>query len=101
MSRPLATSLSADPRIESLELRRELARTRARWHLVAWVVVVAALGVLQWQLHETFAILLGIAAAALGVAWDRWQSATADDERIEQDLRALTTVYHESPLTIR
>ena len=44
---------------------------------------------------------LTIAAAALGVAWDRWQAAISDDQRTERDLRALTSVYHESPRTIR
>ncbi len=93
--------LGVDPRIERLELRRELARVRARWRLAAWLIAVMALGVLQWQVGPVFAVPLGIAAAALGVAWDRWQSASAEDERLEQDLRALTTVYHESPRTIR
>lgn len=101
--RPASASddLGVDPRIERLELRRELARVRARWRLVAWVITVIALGVLQWQVGPVFAVPLGIAAAALGVAWDRWQSASTEDERLEQDLRALTTVYHESPRTIR
>lgn len=93
--------LSADPRIEALELRRELGRARARWQLAAWVLVVSGLGVAQWRAGPFFAVPLAIAAAALGVAWDRWQSAVADDHRTEQDLRALTSVYHESPLTIR
>jgi hypothetical protein len=93
--------LSADPRIEALEERRDHERTRTRWHLAAWVLVVGAFGVAQWLVGSVFAVPLAIFAAALGVAWDRWQAAVADDQRIERDLRALTSVYHESPLTIR
>jgi hypothetical protein len=96
-----AERLTADPRITALELRRELKRTRARWQLAALVLLVCALSAGQWLVGAAFAIPLAIAAAALGVAWDRWQSAVTDDERIEQDLRALTSVYHESPRTIR
>jgi hypothetical protein len=96
-----ADGLSEEPRIARLELRRELARVRARWRLVAWVLVVVGLGIAQWQVDAVFAVPLGIAAAALGVAWDRWQAASREDERLEEDLRALTTIYHESPLTIR
>lgn len=98
---PAVDALTADPRIEGIELRRELELTRARWRLAAWMAIVCGLSVGQWLLGGVFAIGLGIAAAGLGVAWTRWQSAVADDERIEQDLRALTSVYHESPRTIR
>lgn len=98
---PPVDPLTADPRIEALELRRELERTRSRWRLAAWVLAVCGLSVAQWQIGAAFAVPLAIAAAALGVAWDRWQAAVADDQRIEQDLRALTSVYHESPRTIR
>lgn len=96
-----ADQLTADPRIEGLELRRELARTRTRWRLAAAVVAVSGLGVCQWLVASWFAIPVAVAVAWLGVSWDRWQGAVADDERIEHDLRALTSVYHESPRTIR
>jgi hypothetical protein len=93
--------LDQDPRIQRLETRRELNRTRTRWRLAFWSLVVVALGIAQWQVGPAFGVLLGVAAAALGVAYDRWSGASREDERFEQDLQALTTVYHESPQTIR
>jgi hypothetical protein len=93
--------LRADPRIERLELRHELERVRARWHFVAWATIVLALTAGQVFIGQAFAIPLALAAAALGVAFDRWQSAGRADENLERDIRALTTIYHESPRTIR
>jgi hypothetical protein len=93
--------LSADPRIEQLELRHELERVRARWHFVAWAAIVLALTAGQVFVGQAFAIPLALAAAALGVAFDRWQSAGRADEGLERNIRALTTIYHESPRTIR
>lgn len=93
--------LSADPRIERLELRHELERVRARWHFIAWATSVLALTAGQVFVGQAFAIPLALAAAALGVTFDRWQSAGRADENLERDIRALTTIYHESPRTIR
>jgi hypothetical protein len=95
------SGLSADPRIERLELRHELERVRARWNFIAAAVVVVVLTGLQLAIGEVFAIPLAIAAAVLGVAYDRWQDAGRADENLERDIRALTTIYHESPRTIR
>lgn len=93
--------LSADPRIERLELRHELERLRARWYFVAWATIVLGLTAGQVFVGRAFAIPLALAAAALGVAFDRWQSAGRAGEDLARDVRALTTIYHESPLTIR
>lgn len=59
------------------------------------------LTVAQVKVGGMVAAPLAIAAAALGVAWDRWQTAGAAAGRGEDDLRVLTTVFHESPRTIR
>lgn len=93
--------MSADPRIERLELRHELERVRARWHFGAWAAIVLALTAGQVFVGQVFAIPLALAAAALGVAFDRWQSAGRANEGLERDIRALTTIYHESPRTVR
>ncbi len=95
------SDLSADPRIERLELRHELERVRARWRLAACAILVAGLATGQVVVGEGFVIPLALASGILGVAFDRWVSAGAADERMARDLRTLTTVYHESPATIR
>jgi len=93
--------LSTDPRIDRLELRHELERTRARWYFVACAAIVLGLTAGQVFVGRAFALPLALAAAALGVAFDRWQSAGRAGEGLERDVRALTTIYHESPRTIR
>ena len=74
---------------------------RARWHFIAWATIVIALTAGQVFRSQAFAIPLALAAAALGVAFDRWQQAGRANENLERDIRTLTTVYHESPRTIR
>jgi hypothetical protein len=102
VAEPVASpGLTADPRIERLELRQELERTRARWQLIAWTVVVIGFATGQILAGAWFAIPLALSSAVLGVAFDRWQGVGRADERMARDLRALTTVYHESPRTIR
>jgi hypothetical protein len=93
--------LSEDPRIERLEVWRELAKTKARWRFL--VAVVALVGFTAAQLFVAAVFAVGVALTALvgSVYFDRWRSAADGDEQLEQNLRALTTIYHESPRTIR
>lgn len=108
LNRHAMPASAQDPRIATVELRRQVELERARLNLLLTGLVVLALVVVQvvltvghWRWNGLIAAPLAFAAAALGVMWDRWMRAGAAMRRSEDDVKLISTLFHESPRHIR